>query len=77
MVGDRVYGGKRQGVLKKEDLGVQGLVDFPRQALHAERLRLAHPRTGVSLEFLAPWFPDMKGLLDHLKERCASPALNF
>ncbi len=77
VVGDRVYGGKRQGVSKKEDLGVPGLVDFPRQALHAERLRLAHPRTGVSLEFLAPWFPDMKGLLDHLKERCGGPALNF
>ena len=77
MVGDRVYGRKRLGVSKKEDLGVPGLVDFPRQALHAERLRLSHPRTGVSLEFLAPWFPDMKGLLDQLKERGGSPALNF
>ncbi|MFQ5541736.1 MAG: RluA family pseudouridine synthase, partial [Candidatus Binatia bacterium] len=70
VVGDRVYGGKRQGIAKKEDLGVPGLVDFPRQALHAERIRLAHPRTGIALECKAPWFPDMRGLLDTLKEQC-------
>jgi 23S rRNA pseudouridine1911/1915/1917 synthase len=70
VVGDRVYGGKRQGISKKEDLGVPGLVDFPRQALHAERIRLAHPRTGIALECKAPWFPDMRGLLGTLKEQC-------
>lgn len=70
VIRDQVYGRRKQGVPKKEDLAIPGLVDFPRQALHAERLRLVHPRTGVSLEFTAPWFEDMKGLLELLKQRC-------
>lgn len=68
VVGDRIYGRKRQD-LGKNYVAVPGLVDFPRQALHAERLRFGHPRTGMSLEFCAPLFQDMKGLLDSLREK--------
>jgi 23S rRNA pseudouridine1911/1915/1917 synthase len=42
------------------------LLDFPRQALHAERLGFAHPRTGQPLTFETPPPPDMQGLLDRL-----------
>ncbi|MFQ5849262.1 MAG: RluA family pseudouridine synthase [Candidatus Binatia bacterium] len=68
VVGDRVYGRKKTGISKKQDLGVLALTDFPRQALHAERLRLTHPRTGAPLDVIAPWFQDMRDLLDSLKE---------
>lgn len=34
-----------------------------RQALHARRLALVHPRTGQPLEFLAPLPPDMRAAL--------------
>ena len=43
-LGDRVYGGAHHGDV---DL-------FERQALHALVIRLAHPRSGARLEFLAP-----------------------
>ena len=72
VVGDQVYGEKRQGISKKVNLGIPSLVGFPRQALHAERIRLTHPRTGVALECRAPWFPDMRGLLDTLKKQCVN-----
>lgn len=66
VVGDRLYGQRRQG-LTKIHLEVPALADFPRQALHAERLGFSHPRSGTSLEFCAPLAPDMQRLLDCLK----------
>lgn len=67
VVGDPVYGWKRQG-LARSHIEVPGLADFSRQALHAEKLRFSHPRTGMTLEFHAPLFPDMKRLLDGLRK---------
>lgn len=67
VVGDRVYGRKR--AVSSGDQGLPSeLTGFPRQALHAEKLRFDHPRTGQTLEFCAPLSPDMKGLLDHLRD---------
>jgi 23S rRNA pseudouridine1911/1915/1917 synthase len=66
LVGDRVYGGRL--ALPKgigEDLR-QALRDFPRQALHAARLQLAHPVTGRPLEVVAPLPGDMVRLLGQL-----------
>jgi 23S rRNA pseudouridine1911/1915/1917 synthase len=40
---------------------------FRRQALHASRLRFAHPLSGESVEFRAPLPSDMRQLLDVLK----------
>jgi 23S rRNA pseudouridine1911/1915/1917 synthase len=40
---------------------------LPRQALHAHRLRLTHPRTGGLLEVLAPLPADMTRTLDALR----------
>ncbi len=68
VIKDKVYGKKGLSLQDKEGLGVAGLVEFSRQALHAERLRLTHPRTGGTLDFEAPWFPDMRRLLEDLQQ---------
>ena len=67
VVGDRVYGRKRND-LNKDRLEVRDLIDFHRQALHAEKLGISHPRTGVILEIVAPLPLDMKLLLGRLRE---------
>jgi len=63
IVGDRVYGGRlAQPKGASEELR-SALRDFPRQALHAARLQLAHPVTGKPLEAAAPLPDDMLQLL--------------
>ncbi|MGH9316353.1 MAG: RluA family pseudouridine synthase [Thermoanaerobaculia bacterium] len=62
VVGDPVYGRPRyervrDAVLKKT------LTDFPRQALHAERVVFRHPATHEPLEIVAPLPADLAGLL--------------
>jgi 23S rRNA pseudouridine1911/1915/1917 synthase len=56
LLGDPVY---RRGV--RQD------VDFPRQALHAAELQLAHPRSGKRMHWRAPMPADMKKLLARLR----------
>jgi 23S rRNA pseudouridine1911/1915/1917 synthase len=55
IVGDRTYGAGR------EDLGIS------RQALHAARLRFAHPVTGEALSFTSPWPADFAALVARLR----------
>ena len=38
-----------------------------RQALHARRLKLAHPETGAPLEFIAPLADDLQRVLEELR----------
>jgi 23S rRNA pseudouridine1911/1915/1917 synthase len=63
LVGDPVYGRRRV------DPGpaASALQAFPRQALHARRLRLVHPGTGQPVRFQAPLPDDLAGLLDELE----------
>ncbi len=68
IVGDKIYGRKRQSVLSSLE-EIPELAGFPRQALHAERLGFRHPRTGELLEIRAPLFEDMKNLLDSLRKQ--------
>ncbi len=66
LVGDRVYGGRL--ALPKgagEELRA-ALREFPRQALHAARLQLAHPVTCRPLEIASPLPADMTRLLGQL-----------
>jgi len=56
LVGDQVYG----KVNPK-------LPDFPRQALHATRLGLVHPLTGLKMQWEVPMPQDMRDLLDFLR----------
>jgi 23S rRNA pseudouridine1911/1915/1917 synthase len=44
------------------------LLRFRRQALHAERLSLVHPRTGRQLSFQAPLPADFKALLTAMRQ---------
>ena len=52
IVGDRVYG--------------NAIDEFPRQALHAWRVRLAHPVSGQQIRVEAPLPPELQGLLTGL-----------
>jgi 23S rRNA pseudouridine1911/1915/1917 synthase len=67
VVGDPVYGGRRRIPAGSSARLVQALSAFPRQALHAARLKLAHPLTGKPMEWEAPLPPDMTALLAALK----------
>ncbi|MBS1386407.1 MAG: hypothetical protein HPZ88_05460 [Duodenibacillus sp.] len=62
LIGDPVYR-TSASVFPKEAQAVNG---FPRQALHASRLRLTHPATGAASEWYAPAPEDMAGLMDEL-----------
>ncbi len=62
IVGDPVYGAPRWKGLGDPDLADRCRA-FPRQALHAWRLRFPHPWTGAALEVVAPVPSDVAGLL--------------
>jgi len=66
IVGDRVYGGRLTMPKGANEELRQALREFPRQALHAARLKFDHPVTGKPLECASPLPADMRGLLDLL-----------
>lgn len=55
LVGDELYGGKKNAYIQ-------------RQALHAARLIFNHPITNQRLSFFAPYFQDMEQFLNYLKK---------
>jgi 23S rRNA pseudouridine1911/1915/1917 synthase len=63
LLGDPVYGGRPKLPPAPSALLRTALQGFRRQALHASRLRLAHPVTGAGLELESPLAPDLAGLL--------------
>ncbi|HET7061304.1 MAG TPA: 23S rRNA pseudouridine(1911/1915/1917) synthase RluD [Nitrosospira sp.] len=65
LVGDPVYGGKPRQLAPQAG---QLISDFPRQALHAKQLELAHPRTGSKMTWDAPLPEDMSSLLLMLRQ---------
>ncbi len=68
IVGDPLYGGRPRLPRGAEDLLVEVLRDFGRQALHARRLTLRHPETGETLSLEAPMPEDMDELIDLLRD---------
>jgi 23S rRNA pseudouridine1911/1915/1917 synthase len=68
LVGDRVYGHKRNTASLKGSSPAY-VMDFPRQVLHAEKLSINHPRTGARMEICAPPPDDIRGLLRQLSEQ--------
>ncbi|NIO09399.1 MAG: RNA pseudouridine synthase, partial [Deltaproteobacteria bacterium] len=70
VIRDQVYGRRRKGAAKEDDPVESRIAHFPRQALHAETLRLIHPRTQRPQTFTAPWYDDMKGLLKFFNDQC-------
>jgi len=63
VVGDPAYGGRRRLPASASPAVVAELEGFRRQALHAARLRLAHPVTGKEMEWEAPLPADMAHLI--------------
>lgn len=68
LVGDKIYGQDDDlfikyydGALTEED---EARLMLPRQALHAHRLKVTHPRTGEPLEIEAPLPADLAAFLD-------------
>jgi len=74
IVGDPVYGRPRYDRVKDPALK-RALADFPRQALHAERVTLRHPETHESLEIVAPLPADFRELLEEIERAAASAAV--
>lgn len=66
LVGDKLYGQGRHGSARR---GAENLLlkDFPRQALHAEKLRIRLVQSAKLAEFRAPLPPDMDALLMTLR----------
>lgn len=65
LVGDSVYGGKPKNT--QQIIG-QILINFPRQALHAEKLALTHPQTEQTLTWEAVVPDDISDLLRALRQ---------
>lgn len=63
VLADPIYGSRKHRALPERGPGN----DFPRQALHAMAIELAHPVSGERLEVRAPLAADMSALLDRLR----------
>jgi 23S rRNA pseudouridine1911/1915/1917 synthase len=68
LVGDPVYGGRRRIPAGSSLQLAAELTAFPRQALHAARLKLCHPVTGRDMTWEAPLPADMQGLIAALEK---------
>jgi 23S rRNA pseudouridine1911/1915/1917 synthase len=73
-VGDPVYGGRPRVPRGAAPGLLECLRGFRRQALHAFRLRFAHPASGHTMQFEAPLPEDMRALIDALEEDCREHA---
>lgn len=65
IVGDPVYGRPRYDRVRDGALR-RALEEFPRQALHAERIGFRHPATNEEMEVVAPVPEDLRSLLEKL-----------
>lgn len=68
ILGDRTYGGRLRLPPNAKPDFLQKLREFPRQALHAKRLSLIHPRTGETMSFESPLPEDMQALILALRK---------
>ena len=71
LVGDPVYGGRLRLPPRADDAVRTALGGFRRQALHAARLQLEHPRSGEPVEWSAPRPADFEALLGVLRDHAA------
>ena len=65
LVGDQTYAGRQWRAID-DDAVAACCRDFPRQALHAWKLSITHPATGVAMTFTAPPPLDLTNLLREL-----------
>ena len=66
LLGDRVYGGRQRIPAGIHESLRSVILDFDRQALHAERLSFEHPRSHEPVSFSAPLPKDFENLLESL-----------
>jgi 23S rRNA pseudouridine1911/1915/1917 synthase len=67
LVGDKIYGRRRS--YSNKSAAVSLLDNFPRQALHAEKLEFDHPKTGRRIEFKAALYDDIHRLVKELEKQ--------
>jgi 23S rRNA pseudouridine1911/1915/1917 synthase len=67
IVGDPLYGGRKRFPKGATPELRETLDHFRRQALHAARLTLTHPKSGKRVSFDAPLPEDLQGLIDMLQ----------
>lgn len=68
LIADTIYGGKVHFPKKANEALKTALKEFKRQALHAKKLTLTHPKTGEEMLCKAPLPQDMQDLLQVLQE---------
>jgi 23S rRNA pseudouridine1911/1915/1917 synthase len=68
LVGDPLYGGRRQLVAGIGPKVAAALAAFRRQALHAAKLEFAHPVTGRPVSVESPLAPDFAALLSAMRD---------
>ena len=68
LVGDPVYGGRFRLPPNCSDGLRQALSAFKRQALHAQRLGLIHPESGVARQWESPVPEDLTRLIEALRQ---------
>jgi 23S rRNA pseudouridine1911/1915/1917 synthase len=71
IVGDPLYAGRRRFPAGASPEVRQALEGFGRQALHAARLTLTHPKSGERVSFDAPLPEDLQTLIDVLARDAA------
>ena len=72
LVGDPVYMSRVRVPAGASELLSDTLRGFKRQALHAAKLGLIHPRTGEEMMFEAPWSEDFAELVNVLRSENAA-----
>lgn len=66
LLGDPLYGRRLPRLIDVDDEAAELIGQFPRQALHAERLALVHPRSGETCTWRSPWPEDFAELVQAL-----------
>lgn len=68
LIGDPVYGGRFKIPPRMPSQIIGYIREFPRQALHARKLELIHPRSGDLMQWQSPVPDDLQELLDYLRD---------
>jgi 23S rRNA pseudouridine1911/1915/1917 synthase len=74
LLGDSMYGKKRNHSARWLESGDPRIQLLSRQALHAEKLTIKHLRTGQPIRFTAPLPEDLVALRDYLRRKRNGPA---
>jgi 23S rRNA pseudouridine1911/1915/1917 synthase len=68
LIGDQTYGGRLKLPANTSDGYKEAVRSFKRQALHARKLTLIHPKTQEEMTFKAELPGDLEGLIEDLRE---------